>query len=54
MVNLYYSGLVQQFDILPEKEGELPSEEPVHGITQLPVPFKLQLKPRSQEETTRL
>ena len=40
------SGLLQQFNILPEVKGVRPKEEGTDGITQLPVPFKVILQSR--------
>ena len=44
---LFFTGLVQQFTFLPEKEGVLPTEESTFGITSLPKPFKVRLLERN-------
>ena len=43
---LFFTALVQSFTFLPEKAGEMPAEEWQLGLTSLPTPFKLRLKPR--------
>ena len=43
---LFFTALVHSFNFLPEVEGELPAEEWQLGITSLPKPFKLRMKPR--------
>jgi len=43
---LFFCGIVHEFRLCPEVEGELPSEEYVNGITILPRPFKLRLHSR--------
>ena len=43
---LFFTALVQSFTFLPEKPGEMPAEEWQLGLTSLPTPFKLRLKPR--------
>jgi len=40
---LFFTGILQQFLIRPEVEGELPKEDYNNGITILPKPFKLRL-----------
>ena len=44
---LFFTGLVQQFTFLPEKEGVFPTEESTFGITSLPKPFKVNLLERN-------
>ena len=44
---LFFTGIVQQFSLLPEIRGELPTEDSRNGITVLPKPFKVILKPRA-------
>ena len=44
---LFFTGLVQQFTFLPEKEGVLPTQESTFGITSLPKPFKVRLLERN-------
>ena len=43
---LFFTALVQSFTFLPEKPGEMPAEEWQLGLSSLPTPFKLRLKPR--------
>ena len=43
---LFFTALVHAFNFLPEVEGEPPAEEWQLGITSLPKPFKLRMKPR--------
>lgn len=43
---LFFCGLIQEFSLYPEVEGELPSEDYVAGFTILPKPFKLRLHTR--------
>jgi len=43
---LFFSGILHQFLLSPEVEGELPSEDYNNGITILPKPFKLRLSTR--------
>ena len=44
---LFFTGLVQQFTFLPEKDGVYPTEESTFGITLLPKPFKVRLLDRT-------
>ena len=44
---LFFTGLVASFNILPEIEGQLPSEDYNNGITILPKPFQLRLHSRT-------
>ena len=44
---LFFTGLVQQFTFLPEKDGVYPTEESTFGITLLPKPFKVRLLERT-------
>merc|ERR1712071_478405 len=44
---LFFTGILQQFLIRPEVEGELPKEDYNNGITILPKPFKLRLYNRN-------
>jgi len=44
---LFFTGLVARFNIEPEIEGELPSEDYNNGITILPKPFHLRLHSRT-------
>ena len=48
---LFFTGLLHQFHILAERPGLVPSQEAQEGLTQLPLPFKVILKPRSEEIT---
>jgi len=43
---LFFCGLLHEFRLYPEVEGELPSEEYIPGITIQPKPFKLRLQTR--------
>ena len=43
---LFVAGLLQQFKIRPEVEGEPPSENYAMGLTLLPQPFKLVFEAR--------
>jgi hypothetical protein len=43
---LFFTGILQQFEIKPEINGELPSENYDNGVTVLPKPFKLRLHNR--------
>ena len=43
---LFFTNLVQHYNFLPELEGELPSDDYNHGLTILPVPFKVRLESR--------
>ena len=43
---LFFTALVQSFTFLPEKPGEMPAEKWQLGLSSLPTPFKLRLKPR--------
>ena len=43
---LFFAGLLHQFKISPEVEGEPPSENYAMGITILPQPFKLVFEAR--------
>ena len=40
---LFFTGMLQQYKILPEIEGFYPSETPDFGITQTPKPFNVKL-----------
>ena len=44
---LFFTGLLANFDILPEVEGKPPSEDYNNGITILPKPFLLRLHNRT-------
>ena len=46
---LFFTGLVQQFTFLPEKEGDYPTEESTFGVTCLPKPFKVRVLDRTEE-----
>ena len=44
---LFFTGLVQQYTFLPEKEGVYPNtDEGIFGITLVPKPFNVRLKDR--------
>jgi len=43
---LFFTGIVHQFSIKPEVEGQLPAEDYVNGVTILPQPFQLRLHSR--------
>merc|ERR1712059_219450 len=43
---LFFCGILQQFQLCPEVEGELPTDDYNPGITILPKPFKLRLSKR--------
>jgi len=43
---LFFAGVLQNFSIHPEVEGEPPVEEGQEGVTQLPLPFKVRLQSR--------
>jgi len=45
---LFFTGILQQFEIKPEIDGELPSEDYDNGVTVLPKPFKLRLQGRME------
>eukprot|EP00088_Acartia_fossae_P025481 TRINITY_DN26303_c0_g1_i1.p1 TRINITY_DN26303_c0_g1~~TRINITY_DN26303_c0_g1_i1.p1 ORF type:complete len:106 (+),score=18.04 TRINITY_DN26303_c0_g1_i1:2-319(+) len=42
----FFSGIMQNFTILPEDPDNLPSEEYIMGVTITPKPFKCILSPR--------
>ena len=46
---LFFTGLVQQFTFLPEKDGVYPTEESTFGVTCLPKPFKVRIIDRTNE-----
>ena len=46
---LFFTGLVQQYTFLPEKDGVYPTEESIFGVTALPKPFKVRLLERNPE-----
>jgi len=45
---LFFTGILQQFEIKPEVDGEFPSEDYDNGVTVLPKPFKLRLHSRME------
>jgi len=44
---LFFTGILQQFAVSPEVEGQPPSEAYCNGATVLPKPFKLRLVNRA-------
>ena len=49
---LFFTNLVNDYHILPEVEGEIPSEKYNHGLTILPLPFKVRLLVRNNSIKT--
>ena len=44
---LYFTRILQQFDVQPEVKGVLPKDGFVPGITSSPMPFKVKFVPRN-------